>query len=86
MFCDVNFTYRLYHDCVRTLKRSLSGKLVIVKLLSDFGFARNSSEHTCILASFSCDACLVVRVPTTLPVSCTVNVVVLPGDRFLLVY
>ena len=35
MFCDVNFMYRLYHDCARTLKRSLSGKLAIVELSGD---------------------------------------------------
>jgi len=33
--CDVNFMYRLYHDCARTLKRSLSGKLAIVELPGD---------------------------------------------------
>ena len=53
MFCDVNFMHRLYHDCARTLKRSLSGKLAIVELLGDFGFARNSSKYPCTLASFS---------------------------------
>ena len=53
MFCDVNFMYRLYHDCARTLKRSLSGKLAIVELSGDFGFARNSSKHPCTLVSFS---------------------------------
>jgi len=57
MFCDVNFMYRLYHDCARTLKRSLSGKLAIVELSGDFGFARNSSKHPCTLASFS-HACM----------------------------
>ena len=54
MFCDVNFMYRLYHDCARTLKRNLSGKLAIVELSGDFGFARNSSKHgPCTLTSFS---------------------------------
>ena len=58
----MNFKYRLYHDCARTLKRSLSGKLAIVELLSDLGFARNSSKHPRTLASFSrarmpCSAC-----------------------------
>ena len=46
--------YRLYHDCARTLKRSLSGKLALVELSGDFGFARNSSKCPCSLASFSC--------------------------------
>ena len=53
MFCDMNFMYRLYHDCARTLKRSLLGKLAIVELSGDFGFARNSSKHPCTLTSFS---------------------------------
>ena len=53
MFCDVNFMYRLFRDCARTLKRSLSGKLAIVELSSDFGFACNSSKHPCTLARFS---------------------------------
>ena len=53
MFCDVNYMYRLYHDCVRILKRNLSGKLAIVELSGDFGFARNSSKRPCTLASFS---------------------------------
>ena len=53
MFCDVNFMYGLYNDCARTLKRSLAGKLAIVKLSSGFGFARNSSKAPCALASFS---------------------------------
>jgi len=66
MFCDVNFKYRLYHDCARTLKRSLSGKLAIVELSSDFGFARNSSKHPCTLASFSR-----ARIPRS---ACTCNV------------
>jgi len=62
MLCDVNFMYRLFHDCARTLKRSLSVKLAIVELSGDFGFARNSSKHSCTLASFSharmsCSAC-----------------------------
>ena len=47
MFCDVNFMYRLYHGPL-----SLSGKLAIVELSGDFGFARNSSKHPCTLASF----------------------------------
>ena len=51
MFYDVNFMYGLYHDCARTLKRSLAGKLAIVQLSS--GFARNSSRAPCALASFS---------------------------------
>jgi len=51
--CSVNFMYRLYHDCTRTLKGSLSGKLAIVELSGNFGFARNSSKHPCTLASFS---------------------------------
>jgi len=53
MFFDVNFMYRLYYDCARTLKRSLLGKLAIVELSGDFGFVRNSSKHPCTLASFS---------------------------------
>jgi len=53
MFCDVNFMYRLYHDCARTLKRSLSGKIAIVELSGDFGFAHSSSKRPCTLASFS---------------------------------
>ena len=62
MFCDVNFMYGLYHDCARTLKRSLVGKLAIVELSSGVGFARNSSRAPCALASFSrarmpCSAC-----------------------------
>jgi len=52
MFFDVNFMYRLYHDCARILKISLSGKLAIVELSGDFGFAHNSSKHPCTLASF----------------------------------
>jgi len=52
MFCDVNFMYGLYHDCARTLKRSLAGKLSIVQLSSGFGFARNSSRASCALATF----------------------------------
>jgi len=42
-----------HHDCARTLKRSLAGKLAIVKLSSGFGFARISSRAPCALASFS---------------------------------
>ena len=53
LFCDVNFMYRLYHDCTRTLKRSLAGKLAIVKFSSGFGFARNSLRAPCALTSFS---------------------------------
>jgi len=53
MFYDVNFMYRLYHDCARTFKRSLSSKLAVVELSGDFGFARNSSKYPCTLASFS---------------------------------
>ena len=53
MLCDVTFMYRLFRDCARTLKRTLSGKLAIVELSGDFGFARNSSKHPCSLASFS---------------------------------
>ena len=53
MFCDVNFMFKLYHDCARTLKRSLSGKLAVVELSGDFGFARNSSKRPCTLVSFS---------------------------------
>ena len=45
--------YGLYHDCARTLKRSLAGKLAIVQLSSGFSFARNSSRAPCALASFS---------------------------------
>ena len=73
MFCDVTFMYKPYHDCARTLKRSLSGKLVIVELSGDFGFACNSSKYPCTLASFLHARCLVVRVPATLLVSCTVH-------------
>ena len=53
MFCDVSFMHGLYHDCARTLKRSLAGKLAIVQLLSGFGFTRNSSRAPRALASFS---------------------------------
>jgi len=53
MFCDVNFMYRLYHDCARTLKRSFAAKLAIVQLSSGFSFARNFSRAPCALASFS---------------------------------
>ena len=53
MFCDVNFMYVLYHDCARTLKRNLVGKLAIIELSGDFGFACNSSKPPCTLASFS---------------------------------
>jgi len=53
MFCDVNFMYGLHHDCARTLKRSLTGKLAIVQLSGGFGFAHNSSRAPCTLASFS---------------------------------
>ena len=53
MFCDANFIYGLYHDCARTLKRSLAGKLAIVQLSSGFGFTRSSSRAPCALASFS---------------------------------
>jgi len=73
MFCEVNLMYGLYHDCARTLKRSLAGKSTIVQLLSGFDFARNSSSKApCALASFSR-----ARMPrnATLPVSCTVGVV-----------
>ena len=45
--------YGLYHDCARTLKRSLAGKLAIVQLSSGFGFTRSSSRAPCALASFS---------------------------------
>ena len=53
MFCDVNFMYGLYHDCARTRKRSLAGKLAIVQLSSGFGFARNSSKAPFALGNFS---------------------------------
>ena len=53
MFCDTNFMYGLYHDCARTLKRSLASKLAIVQLSSGFGFTRSSSRAPCALASFS---------------------------------
>ena len=69
MLCAVNFMYRLYHDCARTLKRSLSSKF---ELVGDFAFTRNSSKHPCTLASSHVYECLVVRVPATLLVSCTV--------------
>ena len=72
MFCDVNFMYGLYHDCARTLKRSLTGKLAIVQLLVLLAIPRGlpvPSQVSCVLA------CLVVRVPATLPVSCTVDIV-----------
>ena len=52
MFCDVNFMYGLYHNCARTLKGSLAGKLTIVQLSSGFSFACNSSRAPCALASF----------------------------------
>ena len=54
MFCDMNFMYGLYHDCARSLKRSLAGKLAIVQLSSGFGFACNSSRAPCALVSFLC--------------------------------
>ena len=69
MFCDVNFMYGLYHDCARTLKRSLASKLAIVQLSCGFGFARRLPvplRVSRVLGS------LVVPVPATLPVSCTV--------------
>ena len=53
MFCDANFIYGLYHDCARTLRRSLAGKLAIVQLSSGFGFTHSSSRAPCALASFS---------------------------------
>jgi len=53
MFCDVNFMYGLYHDCARTLKRSLAGKLAIVQLSSGVDFTRSSSRAPCALESFS---------------------------------
>ena len=61
----------LYHDCARTLKRSLAGKLAIVQLSSGFGLLAIPrglpvpSQVSCVLA------CLVVRVPAMLPVSFT---------------
>jgi len=73
MFCDVNFMYRLYHDCARTLKRSLSRKLAIVELPGDLillAIPRSipaPSQVSRVLAS------LVMRVPATLPVSCIVH-------------
>ena len=84
MFCYMNFMYRLYHDCARTLKRSLLGKLAIVELSGDFGFARNSSKHPCTLASFSrarmpCSVC-------TRDVTCGLYCMIKYNLPFLIVY
>ena len=45
----------LYSGSTEVLQQhvSLAGKLAIVELSGDFGFARNSSKHPCTLASFS---------------------------------
>ena len=73
MFCDAHFMYGLYHNCARTLKRSLAGKLAIVQLSSGFGFTRSSSRLPVPSKVSRVLAFLVVRVPATLPVSCTVD-------------
>jgi len=63
----------LYHDCARTRKRSLVGKLamqnsrVIMVLIENPRSLPILSRVSCMLT------CLVVHVPTTLPVSCTVG-------------
>ena len=73
MFCDVNFMYRMYHDCARTLKRSLSGKLAIVEnsrvILVLLAIPRSVPASLRVSHVLTC---LVVRVPAMLPVSCTV--------------
>ena len=72
MFCDVNFMYRLYHDCARTLKRSRSGKLAIVELLGDLVLLTIPRSIPAPFQVSHVLACLVMRVPAMLPVSCTV--------------
>jgi len=65
--------HRLYHDCARTLKRSLSGKLAIVELSGDLvllAIPRSVPAPSLVSRVL---ACLVVCVPATLPVSCTVE-------------
>ena len=73
MFCDVNFMDRLYHDCARTLKRRLAGKLAIVQLSSGFGLLAITRRLPVPSRVSLVLECLVVRVPATLPVSCTVD-------------
>jgi len=64
--------YGLYYDCARTRKRSLVGKIamlnsrVILVLLENSQSLPTPSQVSHVLAY------LVVRVPATLPVSCTV--------------
>ena len=43
----------LYLRAGLRVKRNLSGKLAIVELSGDFGFAHNSSKRPCTLTSFS---------------------------------
>jgi len=63
--------YGLYHDCARTRKRSLVGKLAMLHsqvrlvLLENPQSLPVPSRVSCVLA------CLVMHVPATLPVSCT---------------
>jgi len=73
MFYDVNFMYGLYHDCAKTCKRSFVGKVAIVTLSGDIGFARNPWSLPIPLRVSHVLACLVVHVPATLPVSYTVQ-------------
>ena len=77
MFCDVNFMYRLYHDCARTLKRSLAGKLAIVQLSSGLVLLAIPRGLPVPSRVSRVLACLVVRVHATLPVSCTVLLIYL---------
>ena len=72
MFCHVNFMDRLYHDCARILKRILAGKLAIVQLSSGFSLLAIPRRLPVPSRVSRMLACLVVRVPATLPVSCTV--------------
>jgi len=58
--------YGLYHDCARTRKRSLVGKVTIVTLSGDIGFALKSLKSSHTLASFSR-----ARVPRS---ACTCNI------------
>jgi len=76
MFCDVNFMYGLYHDCAKTHDRSLAGKLVIVTLSGDIGFAKKSSKPPRTLTSFS-RAC-VLRSACTCDVTCELYCSILP--------
>ena len=74
--------YGLYHNCARTLKRSLAGKLAIVQLSSGFGFAHNSSRAPCALASFL-RACM-PRSACTRDVTCELYCIWLTIESLLL--